>query len=185
MNKYVRAGIDIVTAQIKTLILKALPRCIFSCGKLARIAPTSEIIVHRNGTIKIGERVRMDARSTFSVQTNAVINIGNNVSFGVNNMVICHELISIGNNVQFSPNVLVYDHDHDYRVRGGISAMQYKTAPIVIGDNVWIGANTVILKGSMIGDNCVIGAGSIVKGKVPNGVLFVQKRENIMVEYEQ
>lgn len=39
--------------------------------------------------------------------------------------------------------------------------------PIKIGNNVWISANAIILKGTIIGDNCVVGAGSVVKGKFP------------------
>ena len=102
--------------------------------------------------------------------------IGNNTSINSNNMIVCHESISIGDNCQFSPNVQVYDHDHDFRDPGGIGAMHYKTAPIIIGNNVWIGANTVILRGTEIGDNCVVGAGSVIKGSFPAGSVIVQKR---------
>ncbi len=53
------------------------------------------------------------------------------------------------------------DHDHD-TVNGG-----FVSAPIKIGDNVWIGANSVILKGVTIGNNAIIAAGSIVTKDVP------------------
>ena len=78
--------------------------------------------------------------------------------------------------MQFSPNVQIYDHDHDFRVEGGVKAGKYKTAPVEIGNNVWIGANTIILRGTKIGDNAVIGAGCVVKGEVPAGAVLVQKR---------
>ena len=56
----------------------------------------------------------------------------------------------------------------------------YKTSPVVIGDDVWIGANTVILRGTVIGRDCVVGAGSVLKGVYPAGSVIVQKRtENI------
>ena len=71
---------------------------------------------------------------------------------------------------------MVYDHDHDFRAEGGVKSMQYKSSPIKIGNNVWIGANSIILRGTVIGDNAVIGAGSIVKGEVPVGELFIQKK---------
>lgn len=44
--------------------------------------------------------------------------------------------------------------------------------PISIGNNVWIGLNSVVLKGSIIGDNCVIAVGSVVKGTFPNNSLI-------------
>ena len=83
--------------------------------------------------------------------------------------------ITIGNDVQFSPNVMIYDHDHDYSVDGGVKSMKYKCAPISIGNNVWIGANSIILRGSSIGDGVVIGAGSVVKGSVPAETIYIQK----------
>ena len=85
--------------------------------------------------------------------------------------------IVLGDNIQLSPNVQIYDHDHDYRAEGGLAAMKYKTAPVEIGNNVWIGANCVILRGTKIGDNCVVAAGSVIKGEFPANTLIYQKRE--------
>ena len=56
----------------------------------------------------------------------------------------------------------------------------YVETPVVIGNDVWIGANVVIMRGTTIGDQAVIGAGSIVKGNVPAGKVFYQKRETII-----
>ena len=93
-------------------------------------------------------------------------------------MIACHKRVIIGDDVQFSPNVQIYDHDHDFRVEGGVKAGKYKTGTIEIGNNVWIGANTIILRGTKIGNDAVIAAGSIVKGEIPEGAVFVQKRVN-------
>ena len=91
-------------------------------------------------------------------------------------MLTCRANIKIGNHVQFSPNVMVYDHDHDFRAAGGVKSMKYRSTPIVIGNNVWIGANTVILRGSCIGNNCVIGAGSVIHGEYEDNSIVIQKR---------
>lgn len=182
MNRYFRAIIDISFGLVKRFSNKILNQSSFHCGKMARIAPSAELIIHRNGKMRIGSYVRFDSRTVASVQSNAQIEIGDRVSFGVNNMIICHQNISIGNDVQFSPNVLVYDHDHDFRAPGGVRSMKFRTTPVRIGSNVWIGANTVILRGTTIGDNCVIAAGSVVKGTIPDGTVLIQKRENILVE---
>lgn len=80
------------------------------------------------------------------------------------------------------PNVLIYDHDHDFRKEEGLKKLKYKTAPVDIGDNVWIGANTIILRGTKIGNNCVIGAGSVIKGCYPDNSIVVQKRNTIITE---
>ena len=54
------------------------------------------------------------------------------------------------------------------------------SAPITLEDNVWIGANSIILRGTEIGDNSVIAAGSIVKGIVPENSIYVQKRDTFI-----
>lgn len=79
--------------------------------------------------------------------------------------------IEIGN----KPNVMIYDHYYDYTKP--LKQNFYISDPIVIGNNVWIGSNSIILKGSTIGDNVVIGAGSVVKDYIPNNTVYVQKRE--------
>lgn len=54
--------------------------------------------------------------------------------------------------------------------------MKFQTSPIVIGNNVWIGANTLILRGTTIGDNCVVAGGSVIRGNYPADTVIVQKR---------
>ena len=83
-------------------------------------------------------------------------------------------LKEIGEGTEFGPSVYLYDHDHDYRV--GLKEEKFLSAPVVIGKNCWIGANTVILRGTVIGDNCVIGAGSVIKGCFPDKSVIVQRR---------
>ena len=93
-------------------------------------------------------------------------------------IVVCRKKITIGNNVAFGPNVLVYDHDHIMDSTDGINSSSYNTGNIIIGDNTWIGAGTIILLGTHIGKNCVSGAGSVVKGSVPDNTRLIQKRVN-------
>lgn len=81
--------------------------------------------------------------------------------------------------MQISPNVLIYDHDHNFKVKDGLKNLVYTSSPVIIGNNVWIGANSVILRGTEVGDNSVIAAGSVVKGKIPKGTLVIQQRKSI------
>lgn len=78
--------------------------------------------------------------------------------------------------VEFGPGVLIYDHDHQFSAESGVVEKEYKTAPIKIGKNSWIGANTIILRGTEIGKNCVVGAGSVIKGKYGDNCLIYQER---------
>jgi len=105
-----------------------------------------------------------------------IVEICDNTSLSHGCMVISHESISIEKDVRFGPNVLIYDCDHDFKSENGLKKLKYKTSPVKINDNVWIGANTIILRGIKIGDNSVVGAGSVVKGEFPDNSFIVQKK---------
>ena len=108
--------------------------------------------------------------------------IGDNVFFNRNVSVNCHHKVSIGDNSLIAEGVKIYDHDHVYSNTSRLIKDQgFDTGEVIIGKNVWVGSNTVILRGARIGDNSVIAAGSIVKGNIPSGTVFVQKREATLI----
>lgn len=177
MNKYLRALIHIPCGILKMGINKLVHGSAFQGTLVCAISPLTEISMDKGGKLEIGDSFRMRDGATLRVRKSGTCKIGKNVSLNSNNIIACHESVMIGDNVQFSPNVQIYDHDHDYRAEGGISAMRYQTTPVVIGNDCWIGANTVILRGTELGEGCVVGAGSVLKGKYPAGSVIVQKRE--------
>lgn len=79
--------------------------------------------------------------------------------------------VTIGKHCNIGGNVRIFDHDFhalDAQVRRGPrGCSDCATRPIVIGDDVFIGAQSIILKGVTIGDRAVIGAGSVVSKDVP------------------
>lgn len=137
-----------------------------SCS--TRVAP--------EGRIKLGERVHTKKNVVIESMKEASIEIGSDSFFNNNCMVVSKERIKIGNSCSCGPNVLIYDHNHKIDPDIGFIHEEYTSSPIVIGDNVWIGANTVILAGTVLGDRCVVGAGSVLKGKYESGSVIVQKR---------
>lgn len=161
---------------LKMAVTKVFHMRTFKGSLYSVVSPFTEISLEYGGDLHIGRKFRMRDGAKIRVRKGAECKIGKNISINSNNMIACHESISIGDNTQFGPNVQIYDHDHDFRAEGGISAMKYKTSPVEIGNNVWIGANVVILRGTKIGDNCVIAAGSVVKGTIPANSIYVQKR---------
>ncbi len=176
MNKYVRAVVVVPCGVIKMCWTKLFHMSDFHGSPVCMISPHTEITVDKGAKLSIGKMFKMRDGAKIRVRKGAECVIGNNTSVNSNNMIVCHDKVVIGDGVELSPNVQIYDHDHDFRCEGGIKARKYKTSPVVIGNNVWIGANTVILRGTTIGDNCVVGAGSIVKGEYPAGTAIVQKR---------
>ncbi|MGM9713535.1 MAG: DapH/DapD/GlmU-related protein [Prevotella sp.] len=80
-----------------------------------------------------------------------------------------HDSLTIGNNVKIGGMVLITDtdaHPIDFMSRR-TSNVGTKSAPITIGDDAWIGARCLILKGVTIGERSIIGAGSVVTHDVP------------------
>lgn len=148
----------------------------FKAPLTSLISPLTEITLDKGAKLSIGNGFKMRDGAKLRIRKNAECIIGSNTSVNSNNMIACHEKIIIGNNVQLSPNVQIYDHDHDFKVEGGIKKMRYRTSPVEIGNNVWIGANSVILRGTKIGDNSVIAAGSIIKGDIPSDSVVYQKK---------
>lgn len=101
--------------------------------------------------------------------------IGSHCFFNINSSVTCIESICIGDNCKFGNNLVIVDHDHNFKS----NEPEFVSAPITIGNNVWCGADVVILKGTTVGDNCVIAAGTIVKGVIPENTIVYQKKDNI------
>ncbi|HQW83121.1 MAG TPA: acyltransferase [Ferruginibacter sp.] len=95
----------------------------------------------------------------------AVIEIGDNCGFS-GTVIGAFASIKIGNNVRCGANTLITDSDwHPDDSRVG------ESKAVVIGDNVWLGLNAVVLKGVQIGENTVIGANSLVTKNIPANVI--------------
>lgn len=139
----------------------------------------SRICIRPTSQVTMEPHIVSDGRLSIIVERNGQLFIGSRVYFNEYTMISCIDSVSIGNNCMFGPHVCIYDSDHQYDADNGVNPTG-TTAPIVIGDGCWIGANVVILKGTEIGKNCVIGAGCIVNGKIPSGSIVTMDRRLIV-----
>lgn len=126
---------------------------IFNRGKIickGRIIVNDDVMLYAKGELTFGKK------------------------FGINkySRIVAHERIDIGNNVTIGQFVSILDHDHRYIFEGENMKLDgYVTAPISIGNNVWIADKCTILKGVKIGNNVVIGANTLVHKDVPDNVV--------------
>lgn len=98
------------------------------------------------------------------------IYVGDNFFANNNCVFVDPGTITFGNNVFIGPNCGFYTAHHP--IQTALRNQGYEYAfPIQIGDNVWIGGNTVVLPGVHIGSNVVIGAGSVVTRDIPNNTV--------------
>ncbi|SDP40771.1 Acetyltransferase (isoleucine patch superfamily) [Eubacterium maltosivorans] len=162
----------------KYLYLKTFNFKNFYSYPILNIYPSCSFVLGKNSDLIIGKNVGMRNRVKVQTEKNAKIVIGDNVFFNIGCMVTAHKEINIEKGCNFGPNVLIYDHDHDYRK--GLNSKHYQIETVHIGKNVWIGANTVILRGTKIGDNSVVAAGSILKGNFPANCIICQKRNTVI-----
>lgn len=105
------------------------------------------------------------------------ISIGENTFVNANCIFIDNNEIQIGSNVLIGPHVQIYTAEHPLKASDRIvkskEGTRYLTCskPVTIGNNVWIGGNSIIFPGVTIGDNTTIGAGSVVTQSIPDNVL--------------
>lgn len=140
--------------------------------------------VRAYGKLIIGDSVTINsglkANAVFGVGCNVLISkknaeliIGNNV--GMSNVTIYSETsITVGNNTLLGAGVKIWDTDfHSLDVKTRLSpGDRGLSLPISIGNNCFIGAGSMILKGVSIGRNVVIGAGSVVAKDVPDNEVW-------------
>jgi len=138
---------------------------------------------HYNSNISIGSKcvfrsdkksnlVGLNRRCIISTFNEGVkIKIGDNSGFS-GTVIGAANSITIGNNVLSGANVLITDFDwHPIDPVKRHTSEGVISAPITIGDNVWLGINAVVLKGVTIGKNTVIGANSLVVSDIPENVI--------------
>lgn len=119
---------------------------------------------------KTGESIYIEA--PFHCDYGSNIEVGENFFANYNFTILDVGKVIIGDNAQIAPNVSIYTAGHPIHPDSRNSGYEYGIG-ITIGDNVWIGGNTVILPGVHIGNNVVIGAGSVVTKDIPDNYIAV------------
>lgn len=112
-----------------------------------------------------GTNVNIERRANFGGGKNIVI--GNNSGLGINS--VCPSNIVVGDNVMMGPNVYVFENNHRYD-RTDIPMNQQghtEKKPVIIGNDVWIGAFVRILPGRVIKDGSIIAAGTVLVKDFP------------------
>ncbi|MFA0142557.1 acyltransferase [Vibrio kanaloae] len=142
----------------------------------------SGTVTINKGKLIIKDGLRNKFNLIIEINSGGTVNIGEKVFFNSNVSLNCKGSISIGNNCLFGEGVKIYDHNHRF-VPGKIVREQgFDVDKVIIGNNVWIGSNTIILPGVVIADNVVVAAGSVVTKDIPINNIFIQKRDGSNLE---
>lgn len=155
-----------VMSVLRSLMMKVFYLKKLSLPKTSMIGRRCGIYIKGAGIIKCQGRIIVN--DDVMIYSQGVLILGEN--FGINSYsrIVAHEKIEIGNNVTIGQMVSILDHDHNYVMKGANMGLDgYQTAPVKVGNNVWIGDKSTILRGVSIGDNVVVGANTLVNKDVP------------------
>lgn len=136
-----------------------------------------------------GENIWITA--PFYVDYGENIHIGNNCEINMNCVFLDCNKITIGDNCGIGPNVQIYAVTHPVKPEerlpenpaADFAFWTSYTAPVTLGNNVWIGGGSVILPGVTIGDNTTIGAGSVVTKSIPANCLAIGNPCKVVREF--
>ncbi len=118
--------------------------------------------------LSVGEHVMLTP--PFYCDHGNKISIGNHFYANTGLTILDENYVTIGDNVYFAPHVSIYTATHPIDAAVRNTDLEY-AKPVKIGNDVWIGGNTVINPGVTIGNNVVIGSGSVVTKDIPSGVV--------------
>jgi maltose O-acetyltransferase len=172
--------------QFKTLIykIKAKIRAYLAGGQIVFLKTKIKVPLDcsgNKGRISIGDKTSFgdkfapmsgDGRIILQArERTAFITIGGNASFSNNVTMIARQSISIGDDFLCGDGVRIMDSDFHEIAPELRRIGKGKTSPIVIGNNVWLGAGVMVLKGVNIADHSIVAPGSVVTKDVPSRVI--------------
>lgn len=149
-------------------------------GKNLNLYGIPVIVKNKTASISIGNNCHIKSaflsnllglyqRTVICARDEGIIELGDDI--GISGATIyARTRVTIGDKCIIGGNVKILDNDFhpvNPAIREHTPSQSYGTAPVTIGRNVFIGCNSLVLKGTSIGDNSVIGAGSVVSGVIP------------------
>ncbi len=155
---FVRRRAGLVLARLRH------PRVRF--GSRCDVRRGARFLVGRTARVGFGPHCVLDHGLT--VECRGRLEVGERTVFGHHCTLAADEEISIGRDCLIAEMVAIRDHDHAFSsTTAPIVEQGRATAPVRIGDNVWIGGKVSVTKGVTIGSNTVVGAHAVVTGDLP------------------
>lgn len=133
------------------------------------------------GTIELNGFFSLGAGSRLEVGSKGTLVIMGIVSNSAGTIICCHDRIEIGDNTVISWNTQILDKDFHYvlDLKTGKTGVDHK--PIFIGNNVWLCAGSMLLKGSYLPDGCILAAGSVLNRKITESNCLLQGNPAVIV----
>lgn len=156
---------------LRFLLLRLTYRGKLSVKRLSMVGRRCGVYLQGKGTLHCSGRMILN--DDVMIQSKGKLTFGDNLGVNSYSRIIAHEAIEIGDDVTIGQMVSILDHDHHYELKGEKLELDgYDTAPVRIGNNVWIGDKSTVLKGVKIGNNVIVGAHTLVNKDVPDNCVI-------------
>lgn len=172
-------------AQAKSDLLKLKTLPYSKIHQSFRVGKNNYWDISSSAKLFIDENVMINESNYITLKKSAELKIGR-ATYITRATISCIERVEIGDNCILGEGLKIFDHNHNYTAQPFVvSKTEFNTAPVKIGNNVWTGANCIILKGVTIGNNVILGAGCIIYKDVPDNSIIINKQEQIIKDLEQ
>jgi len=146
----------------------------FSAAGPGLMGAGSRISTSGGGSVRFGRKVMLAEGAEVGGENGGRVTVGERTSINRFSRIVAHERIEVGCDVMLAQFVTVLDHDHAFDL-GEDDQLRfdgYRTAPVKIGDRVWLGEKVTVLKGVTIGDDVIVGAHTLVNKDVPSNCVI-------------
>ncbi len=140
-------------------------------NKIADSKAECYLIIGNGADLRLDGNVKLRFNSTLQVNSGAVCELGSfTTNAGVN--IQCNNHLVIGNDCMMGRGVTIFDSSF-HPTGTNVDNMRVSTSPVIIGDHVWLGANSSVMQGTSIGSGSIISMNANVSGEIPAASLIM------------
>ena len=145
-----------------------------------KIGSDNRFDISNTALFDIAENVTINQSNFITVKSNAKLSIGKN-TYITRATISCLGEVIIGENCILGEGMKIFDHNHQYTTNPFyVSKTDFNIGKVKIGNNVWTGANVVILKDVTIGNNVILGAGCVIHKDVSDNCVIINKQDQMV-----
>jgi len=180
--------ITVIAEILRGFLFSLFYKCLgvsFTTKGVIRISSGSRFKMFSKKSVFIFGKKNYIRRNCSIILGDGILRIGDNFFMNNYSSINCLGMIEIGDDCLFGEGVRLYDHNYDYRSGKDITINKkgHQKGFIKIGNNCWLGSNTVVLMNVRIGNNVIIGANNLIYKDVPDNSIILAKSDIIVKAY--
>jgi acetyltransferase-like isoleucine patch superfamily enzyme len=146
---------------LRVIALRVRSRGRIEIGFDSHVGPRCRIYAPKGGVVRL-RNTNVTRDVTIGVAPHAVIEVGPNGWLGPGSFLAAQQRVVLGEGSMIAEYVTIRDHDHIHDAQHTMADWTYTAAPVIIGEDVWIGSKVTIVPGVTIGDHAFVAANAVV-----------------------